>query len=305
MRIDSVQAIQALISGEVVALPTETVYGLAASIKRADAIEKVFKIKGRPSDNPLIVHIASLEQLSEYVTAVSPFFKELAQAFWPGALTFVLDVNLESVPEIVRAGLPTVAIRMPAHPKTLEVLSETGPLVMPSANLSGKPSATCAQHVIDDFGDVVSVVDGGECQQGVESTILIYRDSNWVVARQGAISLEALEKILGYKPLLHANPKKPLCPGQLYRHYAPQAKLSQYTPGFKGVVVGFQDREYPSAQFVYELGNSSDPEAVAHQLYHILRQLDGDHVMDAQVDMDFPQEGLWMTIRERILKASS
>lgn len=305
MRIKPEQAIHELQSGGIVALPTETVYGLAASIHHPEAIQKVFAVKGRPSDNPLIVHISDLAQLNDYVKQLPPAFEKLAQAFWPGSLSLVLEADTKVIPDIVRAGLPTVAIRVPSHPLTLEVLAKTGPLVMPSANLSGKPSATAAQHVVDDFGDAVPVVDGGECVQGVESTILIYRNNRWVVARQGAIRIEALEEVLGYRPELHTNPDKPLCPGQLYRHYAPQATLTELDREKSGAVVGFSDREYPWASKVYLLGKSSDPEVVAHRLYDVLRQLDKDQVSAAMVDMDFPETGLWRTIRERILKAAS
>lgn len=305
MRINPEQAIQTLQKGGVVALPTETVYGLAASIHHPEAIQKVFKIKGRPSDNPLIIHIADLAQLNDYVKNLPPHFEKLTQAFWPGSLSLVLEANQNTVPEVVRAGLPTVAVRIPSHPHTLKVLAKTGPLVMPSANLSGKPSATLAQHVIDDFGEEVSVVDGGACVQGLESTILIYRDNKWIVVRQGAIRFEAIEEVLGYSPGLHSKPDKPLCPGQLYRHYAPQAKLLELQQDGEGIIIGFSDRQYPSAEVVYALGESSNPESVAHQLYDVLRQLDRDQVAEAKVDMDFPDMGLWKTIRERIKKAAS
>lgn len=305
MRINPEQAVQEFQKGGVVALPTETVYGLAASIHHPEAIQKVFTIKGRPSDNPLIIHLADQTQLINYVKNLPPQFEELAQAFWPGPLSIVLEANVDTVPNIVRAGLPTVAVRIPLHTQTLKVLEKAGPLVMPSANLSGKPSATSAQHVIDDFGDEVPVVDGGECSQGLESTIIINRNGKWIVARQGAIRFEALEEVLGYRPELHSKPDKPLCPGQLYRHYAPQANLSKLEEDGEGIILGFSDRHYPLAEVVYSLGESSNPELVAHQLYDVLRQLDRDQVVEAQVDMNFPDVGLWKTIRERIKKAAS
>jgi len=305
MRIDSKQAVQLLNSGGVVALPTETVYGLAASLKFPEAIKKVFSLKGRPSDNPLIIHVGMIDQLIPYVKNRPPHFENLAQKFWPGALTLVLEANQEAVPDSVRAGLPTVAVRIPAHPETRQVLRETGALVMPSANLSGRPSATAAQHVIDDFGDAVPVLDGGDCLRGIESTILIYREPRWVIARQGAITPEELEKIIGYSPLMIEGSSKPLCPGQLYRHYSPKSILKPLEKEKEGVVVGFSDRNYPMASAVYALGKLSEPEAVAGNLYAVLRKLDTDGITEAYIDWDFPEKGLWKTIRERLEKASS
>lgn len=311
MQVTLEQACDLLKAGLVIAVPTETVYGLAASIDFSDAIEGIFRLKGRPADNPLIVHAASAEEVSKYVSEIPPHFELLASSFWPGPMTLVLPAVEESVPAVARAGLPTAAFRVPAHPLTLQLLRETGPLVMPSANLSGKPSATSVQHVEDDFGSGFSVLDGGNCQKGMESTILCWKESEWTIIRLGALPPEVFVPVLGYLPKVNlggnGQQDKPLCPGQLYRHYAPQAKLllSEAVPQeAQGALVGFSDRAYPDGCRLYSLGSSTNPEAAAHQLYAVLRQLDADGIKEACVDMDFPAQGLWMTLRERLQKAS-
>ncbi|HEY4832803.1 MAG TPA: L-threonylcarbamoyladenylate synthase, partial [Waddliaceae bacterium] len=165
--------------GEVVALPTETVYGLAASLVCREAINQIFVLKGRPKDNPLIVHGASFSQLEHYCEEIPLGLKVLVETFWPGPLTLVLKAKSKLIPASVSAGLETTALRVPKHPLTLKVLEEVGPLVMPSANLSGNPSATRAEHVEMDFGEEFPVLDGGACCLGVESTVLIYRNGRW------------------------------------------------------------------------------------------------------------------------------
>jgi len=311
MRVTLEQACDLLKSGLVIAVPTETVYGLAASIDFPNAIQDIFRLKGRPADNPLIVHAASVEEVAEYVREKPPHFEKLASSFWPGPMTLILPVIEEEVPAVARAGLPTAAFRVPVHPLTLQLLQETGPLVMPSANLSGKPSATSAQHVEEDFGSGFSVLDGGSCQKGMESTILCWKGSEWVIIRLGALPPEAFFPVLGYLPQVNlggnGQQERPLCPGQLYRHYAPNAKLTlleSIPQERQGVVIGFSDRTYPKGCRLYPLGSSKDPEAAAHQLYAVLRQLDADGIQEAMVDMNFPAQGLWLTLRERLQKAA-
>ena len=194
-------------------------------------------------------------------------------------------------------------ITIPPHPVTLQVLQKTGPLVMPSANISGRPSATLPEHVENDFGQTFPVVDGGPCSQGLESTILIYKKDRWVVGRQGGIVLEQFEPVLGYLPKEVLASKKPLCPGQLYRHYSPHAKLQTGQKPTCETIVGFSDRVYPFSTTLYSLGKSNQPKEVAYRLYQVLRSLDQQKIQEAWIDMDFPQEGLWLTIRERLLKA--
>lgn len=312
MRIPVEDAITLLKSGRVIAMPTETVYGLAASIFFPEAIANIFHLKGRPSNNPLIVHLGSADEITLYARDLPPKFELLAEKFWPGPLTMVIPVIEDTIPSIARAGLPTAAFRIPDHALTREVLKNTGPLVMPSANLSGKPSATSAAHVESDFGSGFSVLDGGECQKGVESTILCWDDEAWVVIRLGALAPEDFAPVLGYAPFVVDSTmeqhEKPICPGQLYRHYAPKAKLvlvERIAADASGVIVGFGDRTYPEGTKLFSLGSSHDAQEAAHELYAVLRRLDDENVGQALVDMDFPSLGLWLTLRERLQKAAA
>lgn len=309
MRVSIAEAAFLLDEGQVVAVPTETVYGLAARLDRPNAIAKIFSLKGRPKNNPLIVHLASLDDLSKYVSELPPNLDVLARAFWPGPLTLILPAFESAIPDIVRAGLQTVAIRVPDHPLTRQLLALTGPLVMPSANISGRPSATSRAHVEYDFGEEFPILDGGECHQGVESTILHWDGRIWTVARLGALSPEDFIPVLGYAPEVMTGKKEaPLCPGQHYRHYAPKAHLilsETISSESEGVILGFIDRKYPKGCRLISLGNSSDPKEAASRLYAVLRQLDTQGIKRAYVDMNFPAAGLWLTLRERLLKAAS
>lgn len=195
MKISFEKAKQLIRSGHVVAVPTETVYGLAASIQFPDAVTKIFDIKGRPADKPLIVHISSYAQLQEIVKTVPKSFEKIKK-FWPGPLTVVFEANLEKVPEIVRAGGTTVAIRIPGHELLLKFIEQTGPLAAPSANISGHPSPTSAEDVLDNLGDDFAVLDGGACQYGVESTLIKLNDQSWELLREGAVSKADLDKSL-------------------------------------------------------------------------------------------------------------
>lgn len=306
MRLSLNQAADLLKQGYVVAVPTETVYGLAASLNYQKSIEKIYELKGRPSNNPLIIHLSDLSILDSYEITKPPFFEQLTEAFWPGPLTLVLPINEESIPSNARAGLPTAAFRIPSHPLILELLNLTGPLVMPSANLSGKPSATSPEHVENDFGLEFPILDGGACRHGLESTILYYEENSWKIVRQGAISQESFYHVLGYNPLI-AGTSKILCPGQLYRHYAPQAKLilSHQLSHLKNeVIIGFSDKSYPESCRVISLGRISHPEEVGENLYSVLRELDRRGIEKAWVDIDFPREGLLLTIAERLERAA-
>ncbi len=301
------EAAEQLKAGKVVALPTETVYGLAASLTKPLAIAEVFRLKGRPQDNPLIVHLSSAKELDKYLAGgTPPSLLELTKRFWPGPLTLVLPIREETIPESARANQPTCAFRVPDHPQIREVLSLAGALVAPSANLSGKPSPTSAQHVMRDFGQQVPVVDGGCCSQGVESTILAYKDDQWFIARLGMLPPESFLTTLGYQPR-SLSPDALLCPGSRYKHYAPGAKLILGRTGYAQeaeVVIGFADRCYPRAKLVLSLGNSSAPLSALQNLYHVLRQLDEKKISIAWVDFEMPPAGHWLTVRERLLRAA-
>lgn len=294
MRITVKQAIE-LLEDSVVAIPTETVYGLAARIDRPDALEKVFTLKNRPKENPLIVHLASDQDLHFYTDEI---VEEELLDYWPGPLTLILKAK--NLSHTITAGLPTAAFRVPNHPHALEILKATGPFVAPSANLSGYPSATHYKHVENDFGIDFPVVDGGMCESGVESTIIAKKDGKWRILRLGAISAEELEKKLGYKPEVVKPSSKPECPGQLFKHYSPKAKL--VFKGYADAVLGFVDREYGLP--LVNLGASNDPEEIASNLYDALRSIDLLGYKTVLVDLDFPREGLYNTIFERLLKAS-
>lgn len=302
-RISLTEAVQKLVKGEVVAVPTETVYGLAASIKHPDAIDQIYTLKKRPLDNPLIIHVAEVSQILSYTSHFPPGFEQLTNQFWPGSLTLVLPIEESAIPSRVRAGLSTAAFRWPNHPLTLTVIKQTGPLVMPSANLSGKPSGTCLEDVEEDFGAHFPILDGGRCERGVESTVMQYKE-RWEIIRLGCLSGEMLSETLGYIPSIAKRSDKPVCPGQMYKHYAPIAKLhlKGYSEG--SVVVGYRNRLYTGAKKVFMFGNVENPKEVMHNLYRILRELDREGVEEAFVDMDIPENGLWSTIRERLQRAA-
>lgn len=217
------EAARLLLAGEIVAFPTETVYGLGAGAFDPAAIERVFLAKGRPSDNPLIVHLADPSQIDECAIA-GRRARLLAAAFMPGPLTLVLP-SLDTVPAIARAGLPTVALRVPAHPIAAALLALTGPLVAPSANLSGRPSPTTAMHVYDDLaGRIPAVLDGGPCPVGIESAVVDLSREDAVLLRPGIITVEQIEAVLGEKVLVGGGDHSaPRAPGMKYRHYAPTA----------------------------------------------------------------------------------
>lgn len=315
MRIEIREAIRLLKAGLVVAIPTETVYGLAASLERPQAIDEIYHLKNRPNDNPLIVHIGSFDQLRLLVKSYPRDYEKLIHAFWPGPLTLILPVKEGAVSKRVTAGSPFVGIRMPAHDVALEVIREVGPLVAPSANLSGKPSGTCLEHIEEDFGIRFPVLDAGSCEEGVESTILFPTESGWKIARFGAISGEQLEMVLGYSVLpteeevqALKSSKTPLCPGARYRHYAPKAHLVLGFDGYQGapgIVLGFVGRDYPHAKKVIFLGDLDYPESISCSLYEQLRSLDQMGIDSAWVDCRFPQEGILRTIFERLQCASS
>lgn len=307
MRISLAQAAASLRSGQVVAVPTETVYGLAACLDTPSAIERIFALKGRPLANPLIIHVADFRAIDAYAIRYPPQFELLAHAFWPGSMTLILPVNA-AVPSLVRADLPTAGFRVPALTLTRTLMEMTGPLVMPSANLSGRPSATSPEHVEEDFGFDFPVLDGGKCSKGLESTILLFQDPEWVIVRLGALAAEAFQPVLGYQPSVmeKKNESRPLCPGQLYRHYAPHARLA--LGGLSALtsapfVIGFRERSYPPGKRIILLGSLKNPEEVAENLYQALRQLDQEKAVEAWVDMDFPRDGLWQTIAERLMRA--
>lgn len=310
MRISLIEAQRLLESGQVVSLPTETVYGLAALLTHPQAIDAIFKLKGRPNNNPLIIHISNLNQIYDFAQKIPEGFDLLTKAFWPGPLTLVINIKENLIPYQARAGLSTAAFRIPNHPLSLEIISKCGPLVMPSANLSGTPSSTSPGHVEEDFGDHFPVIDGGTCQKGLESTILLHDQNRWKVIRLGALAPETFNSVLGYVPDIVGLKRgdEPLCPGQLHRHYAPKAKLTLTTffpQELKGFVLGFHDVTYPVNCKVIAMGSINQPQSVAENLYATLRLIDSQGIEQVFVDIRLPKEGLWVTISERLQKAAN
>ena len=244
------EAVRRLKQGEVVAIPTETVYGLAADASKLLAIQQIFTLKQRPSDNPLIIHIGCMNQLDEFSKPMTEIELRIIKKFWPGPLTLVLP-RKKNVLDAITAGLNTVAVRMPNHSKCLNLLQKTGPLVAPSANLSGTPSPSKSEHVLSDFGENFPVLDGGDCAIGLESTVLTCRpnyptttgqqsscasrkfQSDILIYRPGAISAEELSEFgsveyytpsHSIKDTLRTSNVTP-SPGLKYRHYAPKATV--------------------------------------------------------------------------------
>ncbi|NLL62933.1 MAG: threonylcarbamoyl-AMP synthase [Ruminococcaceae bacterium] len=220
-------------NGGLVGIPTETVYGLAANALSSEAVLKIFEAKGRPDDNPLIVHIANLDEIDDLVAYVPPVVYDLAKAFWPGPLTIVLEKS-DIIPNEVTAGLDTVAIRMPNHKVAQEIIREAGvPLAAPSANTSGRPSPTTAQHVMEDMdGRIDAVIDGGPCSVGVESTVITLCTRKPKLLRPGKITPEEISKVLGTEIEIDdavfgeiLDGEIPTSPGMKYKHYSPKANV--------------------------------------------------------------------------------
>lgn len=225
---DVQRAAALLAAGELVAIPTETVYGLAARVFAPEAIEKVYRVKGRPMDNPLIVHCATASEIAHIATGIPTVAWRLLERFAPGPLTLVLDRH-PAVPSIVSGGLPSVAVRIPALEVTRRLISLVGePLVAPSANRSGRPSPTRAEHVFDDVGGTIAaILDAGPCAIGIESTVLNLRAEPIAIVRPGSIEPADLAEILGFEPPIihHSGAGTPIAPGMKYRHYAPHTPV--------------------------------------------------------------------------------
>lgn len=301
-QLDISRAGELLRQGAVVAIPTETVYGLAANALDEQAVKRIFDAKGRPQDNPLIVHISRMEQLSGLAEDIPPAAQQMAKAFWPGPLTMVLKKKA-AVPHRTSAGLDTVGIRMPAHPVARAIIDAAGvPLAAPSANRSGKPSPTNARDVLDDMaGKVAAVVDGGPCAVGVESTVVDMTGGLPRILRPGAITEEMIAAVLGgacTDPSVSKGlspGESPRAPGMKYRHYAPKAPvllfegapdetfpalLEEAGQSWDGVLC-FEEylpvmREKRS-RLVYSLGFSWDHAAHARRLFALLRRFDHTH----------------------------
>lgn len=307
--------------GGLVAFPTETVYGLGADAFNPAAIEKIFLAKGRPRDNPLIVHIADLAQVAQLARSFPRQARDLSEKFWPGPLTLVLKKRARVPPE-VSAGLSTVAIRMPASPIALSLIRTAGtPLVAPSANLSGRPSPTKAQHVREDLeGRIDLIIDGGSAAIGMESTVVDFTGRSPRILRPGAVTAAQIEAVIG--PIVRSGkimgPSKPKSPGMKYRHYAPRTPImlmngADFRDKIRGLiaaadpekniaVIGFHpDSHYDNCLFIHAGARSR---TVARRLFGIFRKLDG-LALELIIAEPYPlRNGLDLMILDRLKKAA-
>lgn len=303
-------AIEALAAGSLVAIPTETVYGLAADATNEAAVRRIFEVKRRPSFNPLICHCSDMEMVARYAI-LDPLSRRLAQAFWPGPMTLVLEADPASLlPERTTAGLGTVAIRVPSGFSN-ELIRRFGkPLAAPSANISGRVSATMAEHVARDFGsDVDLIIDGGPAMIGVESTILRVLDDEVELLRPGGLALEEVERVTGRQVKRPREGGTIVAPGMLTSHYAPQAAVRlnakrvetfEALIKFGGVPVPGED----NCVHTYDLSPDGDLDEVAARLYATLKLADVVGVISIAI-VPIPKEGIGLALNDRIARAAA
>lgn len=322
------KAADALKKGKLVVFPTETVYGLGADGRKEKTIKKIFKAKGRPADNPLILHIGRKEQVEDLAAEIPQAAKDCMIMFWPGPLTIIFKKK-PTVPDSVTAGLDTVAVRMPSHPIAEAILKEANiPVAAPSANLSGRPSPTKSAHVEEDLmGKVDLIVDGGSTDVGIESTVLDVTVDPPMILRPGGVTLEELRVLLDDvimdETLIEANSDKiPKSPGQKYKHYAPKAECIlfvgnltnvakevnrriQANPQKKVAVMATEETKdlYEGAYLLLNMGPRSDLRQVAHNIFDQLRYCDEQEV-DLICVEGFEMMGMGASIMNRLLKAS-
>ncbi len=318
------EAARLLKAGELVAIPTETVYGLAADAMNSEAVSSIYVAKGRPSDNPLIVHIADVKDWEPLVTHIPDNARKLAEAYWPGPLTIILPAS-DKVPKVVTGGLSTVAVRFPSHPIAQAVILHSGcPLAAPSANRSGSPSPTNAQRVTEDMeGRIAAILDGGSCDVGVESTVIDLCHTPPRLLRPGGITPEMLVEVLGPieidSAVTHALEKGAVAasPGMKYKHYAPQAEITiikgsstayteyvnQHQADAVGALCFDEDLPHLSVPAV-TYGSREDPLTQAQQLFDALRQLDEMGIRTVYAACPAPT-GVGLAVYNRLLRAAA
>jgi len=324
------EAAEILRKGGIVAFPTETVYGLGANALEAQASAKIYAAKGRPSDNPLIAHIASIDDLPKLAAKIPEAGRKLAEKYWPGPLTLVFPKK-EIVPYGTTGGLDTVAVRMPSDPIATRLIRLAGvPVAAPSANTSGRPSPTRAEHVIEDLnGKIEMIIDGGEVGIGVESTIVDVSGEIPTLLRPGAITMEMLKETVGEVEIDPAilgpmnEGMKPKAPGMKYRHYAPNAEMTlvegemdkvvefinreakaALEAGKKvGIICTEESRQYYSYGILEVIGSRENEETVAHNLFAVLREFD-DQKVDCIFSESFSKDRLGQAIMNRLCKAA-
>lgn len=297
------QAAAILKSCGLVVFPTETVYGLGANATDERAVKKIFEAKGRPSDNPVIVHIASKEQLQELVAEISPLHEKLMAKFWPGPLTLIFKKN-KRVPSATSGGLDTVAVRMPAHSFAKDLIKKAGvPIAAPSANISGTPSMTAPEHALELVGKVDMIIDAGFSEIGLESTVVKVEKDLVLILRPGAITKEMLEEVVYPNIVLFATEEKDLhaSPGTKYKHYAPKAKLE--------ILDSQEELEKRKAALEKEnkkvgILEKTNLEEASKNLYRRLRELDKGGV-DVILAESYLEAGLGAALMDRLRKASA
>ncbi|GAA5346634.1 L-threonylcarbamoyladenylate synthase [Planifilum fimeticola] len=321
------EAARMLREGKLVAFPTETVYGLGADARSEEAVSRIFTAKGRPGDNPLIVHIGHVSRLQDLVAELPTKGELLVRRFWPGPLTLVLPHKGTVAPKVT-AGLDTVGVRMPSHPVALALLQESGlPVAAPSANRSGRPSPTEADHVWEDLGgEIDGLLDAGPTGVGLESTVVDVTGSVPLLLRPGGVTLEELRETVGevrVDPALEGDAHPPRSPGMKYRHYAPKGEMwlvegsgealvhrireladhARKAGRRVGILTTEENRFRYKADRVVACGRRAEPESVARDLYRALREMDRAGV-DYILAETFPAEGLFRSVMNRLYKAA-
>ncbi len=323
---DIKKAAEILQKGGLVGMPTETVYGLSANALNPQAVANIFKAKGRPMDNPLIVHISDFKQIDEFSLAeeIPEKAKILANKFWPGPLTIIVKKG-KAIPDEVSAGLDTVAIRLPSHKTARALISQANlPLAAPSANLSGSPSPTSAQHVYNDLnGKIDAIIDGGISDVGLESTVITLAENPPRLLRPGGITKEQLEDAIGTIIVDNAvlnkleDNAKAASPGMKYKHYAPKANVVLLKASDKtfyefinknsnhntAVICYNEDAQHINAK-AFLLGDKKDLESQAHNLFDILREIDTDETITKVYARCPKTEGVGMAVYNRLIRAA-
>lgn len=314
MQVTLEQAIAKLKNGEVVAIPTETVYGLAADATNDEALQQIYMIKQRPADNPLIVHIADISQVKGWAAEFSPLAQKFAQAFWPGPFTLVLPAK-SHVSSIVRGGQPTVALRVPNHPIALQLLKESGlALAAPSANKFTQLSPTTASHVTTGLGEEIAVLDGGACKVGIESTIVAVQGDSWQLLRLGMLPEANVEALAGVPATqLKTNLAKDIIkvPGQHLLHYSPKTPIKLFDS--REALIHFAKTSQKScAALLFGAGAlpickyvilPNQAVQAAEQLYSVLHTMDDFNVEQLLVEMP-PYASDWLAILDRLIRAA-
>ena len=311
------------------AFPTETVYGLGGDALNPDSSRKIYAAKGRPSDNPLIVHVCRFEDVEKIVSEVPEAARKLAEAFWPGPLTMIMNKN-GKVPYETTGGLDTVAIRMPDNQIALKLIEKSGGFIAaPSANTSGRPSPTLARYCVEDLsGKIEMIIDGGQVGIGLESTIVDLTSEVPMILRPGYITAQMLEDVLGEIAIDRtiidsSSTQKPKAPGMKYRHYAPKGELTIVQGTQEQVVEYINDRTKEAAlegkrvgvigtdatkslydaEIVKSVGSRDDEKTIAHELFKVLREFDDENI-DVMYSESFDDSGIGQAIMNRLLKAA-